>query len=56
MALRLIRKSTGDTITDVRSLEHGLMAIMVNESEDKEIGCYVPDNYDILNEKGESIL
>ena len=54
--LHLVRLSTGERITQVRSAENGILAIMINEEEDKEIGCYIKDNYDIQNDAGESIL
>ena len=57
MAYNLVRRSTGEVLSrEIRSLGAGLVAIQINENEDREIGSYIPDNYDIRDEKGESIL
>lgn len=54
--LYLLRVSTKERIDQVRSLEHGLYLIRVNEAEDKEIGCYKKDDYDIVDDYGRSIM
>lgn len=55
--LKLIRKETGEAIVEnVRSISAGMMAIKVNEDEDREINAYKPGRYDLVNRYGQSVI
>lgn len=52
----VVRISTGEKVAEARSLQHGLYLIRIYEDDDREIGSYKKDDYDVLDQKGNSIL
>lgn len=56
MRLFTADKETGIFIDEVTSIKEGLELIKKYEEEDEQIGVYVPDFYDIVNEDHVSVI
>lgn len=49
-------RETGDFIEKVNSITHGRELIEIYEAEDRRIGDYEPDFYDIVDEHHNSVI
>ena len=52
----VVRISTGEKVTEARSMQHGMYLIKIYEDDDKENGSYKKDDYDVVDQNGNSIL